>query len=62
MVVPALSNVCVRPRANGRNNSQHCCTNNVVSFCVHVGSGVKTDATTPNNFGTCSASLEKYNP
>ena len=32
-----------RLRANGRNNSQHC--------CVYVGSGVQTDATTPNNVG-----------
>ena len=29
--------------ANGRNNSQYCCANNVACF-----SGVKTDATTPN--------------
>ena len=42
--------------ANGRNNSQHCCTNNVGSCCVRVGSGAQTDATTPNKFGTCSAS------
>ena len=34
--------------ANGRNNSQYCCANNVGSCCVHVGSGVQTDATTPN--------------
>ena len=27
-----------------------------------VGSGVQTDATTPNNVGTCSASWEGYNP
>ena len=26
------------------------------------GSGVQTDATTPNNVGTCSASWEEYNP
>ena len=37
----------LRLRANGRNNSQHCCTNNVWSCCVRVGSGVQTDATTP---------------
>ena len=43
----------LRLRANGRNNSQHC--------CVCVGSGVQTDATTPNNVGTCSASWEGYN-
>ena len=35
-------------RANGLNNSQHCCANNVGSCCVRVGSGVQTDATTPN--------------
>ena len=51
-----------RLRANGRNNSQHCCANNVGSCCVRVGSGVQTDATTPNNVGTCSASWEGYNP
>ena len=27
-----------------------------------VGRGVQTDATTPNNVGTCSASSERYNP
>ena len=52
----------VRLRANGRNNSQHCCANNVGSCCVHVGSGVQKDATTPNKFGTFSASWEEYNP
>ena len=36
-------------RENGRNNSQHCAANNVGSCCVHVGSGVQTDATIPNN-------------
>ena len=47
----------VRLRANGRNNSQHCCANNVGgNCCVRVGSGVQTDETTPNNVGTCSAS------
>ena len=30
--------------------------------CVHVGSGVQTDATIPNEFGTFSASWEEYNP
>ena len=54
--------LCLRLRANGRNNSQHCCANNVGSCCVRVGSGVQTDATTPNKFGTCSASWEEYNP
>ena len=48
--------------ANGRNNSQHCCANSVGSCCVRVGTGVQTDATTPNKFGTCSASWEGYNP
>ena len=51
----------LRLRANERNNSQHCCANNVGSCCVCVGSGVQTDATTPNNVGTCSASWEGYN-
>ena len=39
----------LRLLANGRNN-------------VRVGSGVQTDATTPNNVGTYSASWEGYNP
>ena len=52
----------LRLRANGRNNSLHCCANNVGSCWVRVGSGVQTDATTPNNVGTCSASWEGYNP
>ena len=34
---------------NGRNNSQYCRANNVGSCCVRVGSGVQTDATTPND-------------
>ena len=55
-------NLSLRLRANGRNNSQYCCANNVGSCCVRVGSGVQTDATTPNKFGTCSASWEEYNP
>ena len=29
---------------------------------VRVGSGVQTDATTPNNVGTYSALWEGYNP
>ena len=37
-----------RLRANRCNNSQHCCANKVGSCCVRVGSGVQTDATTPN--------------
>ena len=45
-----------RLHANGRNNSQHCCANNVESCCVHVGSGVKTDVTTLNIVRTYSAS------
>ena len=52
----------LRLRAKGSNNSQHCCANNVGSCCVRVGSGVQTDATTPNNVGTCSASWEGHNP
>ena len=52
----------LRLRANGSKNSQHCCTNNVGSFCVRVGSGVQMDATTLNNVGPCSASWEGYNP
>ena len=52
----------VKLRANERNNSQNqCWTNTVGSCCVRVGSGVLTDATTPNNASTCSASWEGYN-
>ena len=63
-VKPTNSNLTllVRLHANRRNSSQHCCANNVGSCCVRVGSGVQTDATTPNNVGTCSASWEGYNP
>ena len=43
--------IILRLRTNGRNNSQHCCANNVGSCCVRVGSGVQTDAPTPNNVG-----------
>ena len=43
----------VRLRANGRNNA-----NNVGSCCVRFGGGVQTDATTPNNFGTCSVCFQ----
>ena len=32
------------------------------SCCVRVGRGVRTVATTPNNFEACSASWEGYNP
>ena len=32
----------------------------VGSRSVRVGSGVKTDATTPSNVGTCSVSWEGY--
>ena len=56
------SNLDVRLRANGLNNSQHCWRNNGGSCCVRVGSGVQTDATTPNNIGTSGASWEGYNP
>ena len=53
----------LRLRANGRNKgSQHCCANKVGSCCVRVGSGVQTDARTPNNVGTYSAWWEGYNP
>ena len=47
--------------ANAHNNCQHCNANNVGSCWVHVGSGEQTDATTPNNVGTLSASWEGYN-
>ena len=35
---------------------------NVGSCCIRVGSQVQTDATTPNNIVTYSASWEGYNP
>ena len=35
---------------------------NVGSCCVRVASGVQTDVTTPNKFGTSSESWEEYNP
>ena len=54
--------IALRLRENGRNNSQRCCSNNVGSCCVRVGSGVQTDATTRSNVGTSSASWEGYNP
>ena len=43
--------VTLKLRANGRNNSQHCWPNNVGSCCVRVGSGLETDATSPNIVG-----------
>ena len=46
--------VCVKLPANGRNNFQYRWANNVGSCAVLVGSVVPTDATTPNNVGTCS--------
>ena len=52
----------VRLRANGLNDSQHCCANNAGSCRVGVGTGVQTDAPTSNNAETCSASWEGYNP
>ena len=54
-----VSDFNLRLRANVRNNSQHCWLG---SCCVRVGSGVQTDATTPNNVGTYSALWEGYNP
>ena len=63
-VKPTNSNLTllVRLRANGRNNSQQSSANNVGNCCVRVGSGLQTDATTPDKVGTCSASWEGYNP
>ena len=40
-----LLRACWQWCANGRNNSQQCCANNVGSCSVRVGSGVQTDAT-----------------
>ena len=37
-------------------------TKNVGSYCVRVGSVVQTDATSPSNVRTCTASWEVYNP
>ena len=47
----------LRMRANERNDSQHCWRNNVGSCCVRVGSGVQTDAATPDKFGTCGSNI-----
>ena len=49
-----LLRLCWQWCANGRNSSQNCSANNVGSCCVRVGSGVQTDATTPNIVKTCS--------
>ena len=59
---PGLRLARLTLRANGRNNSQHCCANNVGSCCVRIGSGGQMGATTPSNVGTCSAPWEEYNP
>ena len=40
------STLALKLRANGRNNSQHRCANNVGSCCVRISSSVQTDATT----------------
>ena len=48
----------LRLRANGCNNSQHCCADNVGSCCVRVGSGVQTDATTPKNVGRAVQTIQ----
>ena len=45
---------------SAHNNSQHCWANNVGRCCVGVGSGVQTEATTPNNVKTCSVLWEEY--
>ena len=50
----------LRLRANGRNNSQHYWRNNVGSCCLHVGSGVQTDATTPNIVGATMLGVVAY--
>ena len=44
------------------NNSQNCWANNFGNYCVRVGSGVQTDATTPRNIGTYNASWKRYHP
>ena len=62
MVTSKIEPCIIRLRANERNNFQHCCANTVRICFVRVGSGVQTDATTPNNVGTCRASWEGYNP
>ena len=53
-------NQTIKLRAKGRDNSQRCWANNAGSRHVRVGSGVQTDATTPDNVGTCNASWEGY--
>ena len=43
IVVSMLAMVC-----KGMRQLQHCCISNVWNRCVHAGSGVQRDATTPN--------------
>ena len=38
-----IAYIALKLRANGRKNSQHCCANDVGSYCMRVGSGVQTD-------------------
>ena len=61
-LLQTFRHVALKLRANGGNNSQQQLRNIVGSCYVRVGSGLQTDATTPNNVGTCSASWEGYNP
>ena len=47
IVVSMLAVVC-----KGMQQLQHCWVSNVWNYCVHVGSGVQRDATTPNIVGS----------
>ena len=47
IVVSMLAMVC-----KGMRQLQHCCISNVWHRCVHAGSGVQRDATTPNIVGS----------
>ena len=47
IVVSMLAMVC-----KGMRQLQHCCISNVWHRCVHAGSGVQRDATTPNTVGS----------
>ena len=46
---------------NRRNNYQHCWPEKCWEFLDSVGRGVQTDATTPNDVGTCSALFHNQN-
>ena len=52
----------LRLRANGRNNSQHCCANNVGSCCVRVGSSVRKGCTNSQQWWNLQCVVRKIQP